>query len=100
MRLLMQFSACFALGLSVAFMLLLGLMFCGQFDLIKGLQMTGKPLAQVGLALLPEVFWNGLTGQLNATQNQSVQSFLSLCTALGQVGFLLALGFFRVWYPR
>jgi hypothetical protein len=81
-------------------MLLLGLMFCGQFDLIKGLQMTGKPLAQVGLALLSEVFWNGLTGQLNATQNQSVQSFLSLCTALGQVGFLLALGFFRVWYPR
>ena len=57
MRLLMQFSACFALGLVVAFMVLLGLMFCGQFDLIKGLQLTGQPLAHMSLVLLPDVFW-------------------------------------------
>lgn len=100
MRLLMQFSACFALGLAVAFMVLLGLMFCGQFELIKGLQLTGQPMAQLSLVLLPDAFWDGLTGQANATQNQAVQSFLSLCTALGQVGLLLALGFFRLWYVR
>jgi hypothetical protein len=100
MRLLMQFSACFALGLVVAFMVLLGLMFCGQFDLIKGLQLTGQPLAYMSLVLLPDVFWDGLTGQANATQNQAVQSFLSLCTALGQIGLLLAVGFFRLWYAR
>lgn len=100
MRLLLQFSACFALGLAVAFMVLLGLMFCGQFDLIKGLQLSGQPMAQLSLVLLPDAFWDGLTGQANATQNQAVQSFLSLCTALGQVGLLLALGFFRLWYVR
>ena len=100
MRLLMQFSACFALGLAVAFMVLLGLMFCGQFDLIKGLQLTGQPLAQMSLVLLPEAFWESLTGLANAAQNRSVQSFLSLCTALVQVGLLLAFGFFRLWYAR
>lgn len=100
MRLLIQFSACFALGLAVAFMVLLGLMFAGQFDLIKGLQLTGQPLAQLSLAIFPEGFWSGLTGLSNATQNPEVRSFLGLCTALGQVGLLLAFGFFRLWYAR
>lgn len=100
MRVLMQFSACLALGLAVAFMVLLGLMFTGQFDLIKGLQLTGQPLAQFGLAVLPEGFWNRLTGLRHAAHNQEVQSFLSLCLALGQVGLLLAFGFFRLWYVR
>lgn len=100
MRFLLQFSACFGLGLVIALLVLLGLMFSGQFDLIKGLQLTGKPLAQLSLMLLPEAFWQGLTGLANATQNSHVQSFLSLCTALGQVGLLLAAGFFRLWYAR
>lgn len=100
MRVLMQFSACVALGLTVAFMVLLGLMFAGQFDLIKGLQLTGQPLAQLGLAVLPEGCWSRLTGLPDATQNREVQSFLSLCMALGQVGLLLAFGFFRLWYAR
>lgn len=100
MRLLLQFCACFALGLAVALLMLLGLMFAGQFDLIKGLQLTGQPLAQLSLALLPEAFWNSLTGLSNATQSRALQSFLSLCTALGQVGLLLAGGFFRLWYRR
>lgn len=100
MRLLLQFCACFALGLAVALLVLLGLMFAGQFDLIKGLQLTGQPLAQLSLALLPEAFWNDLTGLANATQSRALQSFLSLCTALGQVGLLLAGGFFRLWYGR
>ena len=39
LRLLLQFSACFALGLVVAGMLLIGLMFFGQFDLIHGLSL-------------------------------------------------------------
>uniref|UniRef100_UPI0030D6CF7A hypothetical protein n=1 Tax=unclassified Pseudomonas TaxID=196821 RepID=UPI0030D6CF7A len=100
MRLFVRWAACFALGLAVAFMVLLGLMFCGQFDLIKGLQLTGQPLAQMSLVLLPDAFWEGLTGLANASQNSSVQSFLSLCTALGQVGLLLGFGFFRLWYAR
>ena len=100
MRLFIQFSACFALGLAVAIGVLLGLMFCGQFDLIKGLQLTGQPLAQLSLLLLPEAFWESLTGLVNAAQSRVVQSFLSLCAALGQVALLLAVGFFRLWYAR
>jgi hypothetical protein len=100
LRLLLQFSACFALGLVLALLVLLGLMFCGQFDLIKGLQLTGKPLAHLSLLLLPEAFWHGLTGLADATQNPHLRSFLSLCAALGQVGLLLAAGFFRLWYGR
>ena len=52
-RLLMQFSACFALGLVLAGVLLIGLMFFGQFELIHGLNLSGRPLASVALALLP-----------------------------------------------
>jgi hypothetical protein len=97
-RLLMQFSACFALGLVVAGMLLVGLMFFGQFDLIHGLNLSGRPLAGVALALLPGGFWDGLTGVPDAAGNASVQSFLQLCVALAQIALLLAAGFFRLWY--
>jgi hypothetical protein len=100
MRLFVQFSACFALGLAVALLLLLGLMFCGQFNLIDGLLLTGKPLALLSLNLLPETFWHELTGLADATQNGSLKSFLSLCAGLGQIGLLLAGGFFRLWYWR
>ena len=99
-RLLMQFFACLALGLAIALLLLLGLMFGGQFDLIKGLQLSGQPLAQLSLLAVPEPFWNGLTGLNNTVHNHALQSFLSLCTALGQIGLLLAAGFFRLWYGR
>jgi hypothetical protein len=97
-RLLMQFSACFVLGLVVAGMLLVGLMFFGQFDLIHGLNLSGRPLASLALALLPGGFWDGLTGVSDAAGNAHVQSFLQLCVALGQVALLLAAGFFRLWY--
>lgn len=100
MRLIIQFSACFALGLTVAIAVLVGLMFCCQFDLIKGLQLTGQPLAQLSVLLLPEAFWEGLSGVVNAAQSRTVQSFLSLCAALGQIALLLAIGFFRLWYAR
>lgn len=62
MRLLMQFSACLGLGLVVAVMILIGLMFVGWFDVIDGLLMTGKPLASLSLMVLPEGFWSSLTG--------------------------------------
>lgn len=97
-RMMMQFSACFALGLVVAGMILIGLMFFGQFDLIHGLNLSGKPLASVALALLPGGFWEALTGVPDAAGNPSVQSFLQLCVALGQVALLLAAAFFRLWY--
>ena len=45
LRFFMQFSACFALGLVVSGLILIGLMFFGQFDLIHGLNFTGRPLA-------------------------------------------------------
>ena len=98
MRLLMQFSACLGLGLVVAVMTLVGLMFGGWFNLIDGLLLTGKPLASLSLMLLPEGFWSALTGIQDAAQNSTLRSFLSLCAALGQVGLLLALGFMRLWY--
>jgi len=98
MRLFMQFSACLALGLVVAVMILIGLMFAGWFDLIDGLLLSGKPLASLSLMLLPEGFWNALTGIQDAANNGTLRSFLSLCAALGQVGLLLALGFMRLWY--
>ncbi|PYC21852.1 hypothetical protein DMO17_15440 [Aquipseudomonas alcaligenes] len=97
-RLLLQFCACFALGLVVAGLLLIGLMFFGQFDLIHGLNFTGRPLAWLALQLLPAGFWADLTGLADAATNPHVQSFLQLCAALGQVALLLAAGFFRLWY--
>ena len=98
LRLLMQFSACFALGLVVAGILLIGLMFFGQFDLIHGLNLSGRPLASVALTLLPGGFWDGLTGVPDAAGNAHIQSFLQLCVALAQVALLLGAGFFRLWY--
>lgn len=100
MRIFVQFFACLALGLVVAGLMLLGLMFGGQFNLIDSLLLSGKPLAQLSLILLPETFWSELTGLADATQNRALQSFLSLCAGLGQVGLLLAGGFFRLWYWR
>lgn len=100
MRMMMQFSACFGLGLVVAGLVLIGLMFFGQFDLIHDLNLSGKPLAQLGLLVLPDAFWAELTGVPQAASNPDVQSFLQLCVALCQVGLLLAAGFFRLWYWR
>lgn len=98
MRSILQFSACCALGLLVVALLLVGLMFVGQFSLIEGLMLSGQPLAQLSLVLLPEGFWHSLTGLADASQNRAVQSFLSLCVAVGQLALLLGLGFFRLWY--
>ena len=95
---LMSFTGCFALGLVLAVILLVALMFFGQFDLIKLLQLSGKPLAQMSLMFLPDALWDTLSGTTGAADNPSVQSFLSLCTALGQVALLLAAGFYRLWY--
>ena len=86
------------LGLVVAGMLLIGLMFFGQFDLIHGLNLSGRPLASVALTLLPGGFWDGLTGVPDAAGNAHIQSFLQLCVALAQVALLLGAGFFRLWY--
>lgn len=100
MRVLLQFCACCALGLVLAVLLLIGLMFAGQFGLIEGWLLTGKPLARLALWLLPESLWAILTGVAEARHNPAVGSFLALCAALGQLGLLLALGFFRLWYRR
>lgn len=98
MRFILQFSACCALGLLVIVLLLVGLMFVGQFSLIEGLMLSGRPLAQMSLVLLPEGFWQSLTGLADAPQNRAVQSFLSLCMAMGQLALLLGLGLYRLWY--
>lgn len=100
MRVLLQFSACFFLGLCIAGVLLIAMMFVGRFDWIELMMLTGWPFAQLGLHLLPEPFWNGLTGVTNAVANSSVQSFLQLCVAMAQTALLFALGFFRLWYRR
>ncbi len=95
MRAVLQFSACLALGVLVALLILLGLMFAQAFGAIDGLLLTGKPLASLSLTLLPDSFWSGLTGVQGAAQNSAVQSFLQFCAALGQLALLLAAGLFR-----
>lgn len=100
MCLFVRFSACLALGLAVAVLVLIGLMFAGQFGLIDALLLSGKPLAQLSLILLPETFWHELSGQADAAQNPALPSFLSLCAALGQLALLLAGGLLRLWYGR
>lgn len=97
-RVVLQFSACLALGLVLGVLLLIGLMLAGRFELIEFWLLTGKPLAQLTLALLPDAFWAELTGVADAAQNSSVRSFLQLCAALGQSALLLTLGFLRLWY--
>ena len=76
------------------------LMFVGRFDWIEWLMLSGWPFAQLSLALLPDAFWNGLTGVTDAAANHSVQSFLQLCVAMAQMALLLGFGFFRCWYRR
>ncbi|MCU1717796.1 hypothetical protein [Pseudomonas sp. 5P_3.1_Bac2] len=93
----LSFTGCFVLGLVLALITLVALMFCGQFELIKLLQLSGQPLAQVALVVLPDGFWQSLSGTLDAAHNPHVRSFLSLCAALGQLGLLLAAGFYRLW---
>ncbi|TWC33260.1 hypothetical protein FBY03_115101 [Pseudomonas sp. SJZ079] len=100
MRVLLQFGACFALGLVVAVLALIALMFFGLFGVIDGLLLSGEPLARLGLVLLPEPFWVALSGLTDAAQSPALRSFLSLCAGLGQCALLLALGFFRLWYRR
>lgn len=95
MRQLLQFSACLAVGAFIALLALVGLMFSQAFGLIEGLLLTGKPLAALALSLLPDAFWQGVSGVQGAAQNATVQSFLQLCAALGQVALLLAAGLFR-----
>jgi hypothetical protein len=100
MRVVLQFSACLALGLVLGVLLLIGLMFTGRFELIELWLLTGKPLAQLALMLLPDAWWSALSGVADASRNGSVQSFLQFCVALGQAALLLAAGFFRLWYRR
>ena len=99
-RLLLQFSACFGLGLVVSGLILIGLMFFDHFALIQVINQSGRPLASVALQLLPAGFWDALTGTPGAASHVHVQSFLQLCVAFAQVALLLAAGFFRLWYWR
>jgi hypothetical protein len=96
MRMVLQLGLCLALGMFVALLILVGLMFAQQFDVIKLLAVTGKPVAHLALVALPESFWVSLTGAPDAVDNPSVHSFLQLCTALGQVALLVGAGLFRV----
>ncbi|RJG12338.1 hypothetical protein D3879_03305 [Pseudomonas cavernicola] len=95
MKVVLQFSACLALGVFVALLILVGLMFTSAFGVIDGLVLTGKPLASLSLTLLPDSVWSALTGVQGAAQNASVQSFLQFCAALGQLALLLGAGLFR-----
>lgn len=100
MRVLLQFCACFCLGLVLAVFLLVGLMFAGRMDWVQALVHSGALLAGLALELLPEALWTWLSGVEGAASHPSVASFLQLCVALAQVGLLLGLGFQRLWYRR
>ncbi len=98
MLMLMRGLACYLLALVLAVVVLAGLMFSQQMDLIKQLIGSGKLLSELALYLLPAGFWQALTGLHDAGQNPAVQSFLQLCVALGQLAVLPALGLYRLWY--
>ena len=98
MWLFLRFSACYALALILALVLLVTLMFFAQNDWMQLLIGSGKPLAYLLLHVLPDAFWQGLTGLPGATEHPSVRSFLQLCVALAQLALLPALGFYRLWY--
>ena len=98
MLLLMRVLACYLLALVLAVVVLAGLMFSQQMDLIKLLMGSGKLLSELALYLLPASFWQALTGVNDAGQNPAVQSFLQLCVALGQLALLPALDLYRLWY--
>ncbi|MGY4533667.1 hypothetical protein ACVW0Y_002799 [Pseudomonas sp. TE3786] len=96
MRMVVQLGACLALGMFVALLILVGLMFAQQFEVIKLIMVTGKPLAHLALVVLPEGFWISLTGAPDALDNPSVRSFLQMCAALGQIALLVGGGLFRM----
>lgn len=98
MLLLMRGFACYLLALVLALLVLVGLMFSQQIELIKVLMGSGQLLSGLVLDLLPAGFWQALTGVNDAGQNPAVKSFLQLCVALGQLALLPALGLYRLWY--
>lgn len=98
MWLFLRFSACYALALILALVLLVTLMFFAQNDWMQLLIGSGKPLAHLLLHVLPEAFWHSLTGLTGAAEHPGVRSFLQLCVALAQLALLPALGFYRLWY--
>jgi hypothetical protein len=98
MLMLIRGLACYLLALVLAVLVLVGLLFSQQTDLLKQLMDSGQLLSELALAVLPAGFWQALTGVNDAGQNPAVQSFLQLCVALGQLALLPALGLYRLWY--
>ena len=94
----LRLGACSALGCLLALGLLVLMLFCGAQTLLPAFIALGEPLAQISLQLLPDNFWQWLTGLANAQQHPSVQSFLQLCIALGQLGLLMGCAFYWRWY--
>jgi hypothetical protein len=98
MLLLMRALACYLLALVLALLVLVGLLFCQQMELVNVLMGSGQLLSELALDLLPADFWQALTGVNDAGHNPAVQSFLQLCVALAQLALLPALGLYRLWY--
>jgi hypothetical protein len=96
MRIVLQLGACLALGMFVALLILAGLMFAQQFEVINLIVVTGKPLAHLALVVLPDAFWDSVTGATDAANNDSVRSFLQMTAAIGQIALLVGAGLFRV----
>lgn len=96
---LIRLCACCALALLLTLVLLGALMFAQQFVLIDWWLRSGEPLAQL-LLLLPEPFWQALSGVPGATGHPALQSLLTLLSALVQAAILPALGLYRGWYGR
>jgi hypothetical protein len=98
MLMFMRGFACYLLALLLAVVVLAGLMFSQQTDVLKQLLWSGQLLSELALYVLPAGFWEALTGVSGAGENPAVQSFLQLCVALGQLALLPALGLYRLWY--
>lgn len=100
MMILLRFGACCGLGMVLAVLLLIGLMFVDQMELVRGLVSSGEPLAGFFLLALPDTWWNALAGFPGAALNPTLRSLLTFCTALAQLGLLAGLLLYRLWYSR
>ena len=100
LRSLLQFGLCSLLGALLSLLLMLALLFLGLRPLLEPLVGIGQPLGDLILWLLPDSFWQQLTGSTPGARHPALRSLLGLCASLGLHGLLLGFLLYRHWYRR
>lgn len=98
MRFLMKGLLCLLLGAVFSVIALIMLMFWGGFEVIQVVLVTGVPLSELFLTVVPDGVWEALTGVSGVVQHSYFRSLLATLAALGQCALLLAAGFYWLWY--